>query len=454
MKNIKYALVISLVSGGVYAQVPSTAQWGITKTSSPFPVSINVSGSWAQMGTVSSGGVWSIPVGNITNSSVALLAANNTWSNLNTVATSGPSWGTSFGIWDQFTSNVNSYPKSQAFGNNLVPIASAISGYINIPSTASGGNHNAGVSGYAVTSNTSTGALGLFGFGGTSVAGSSAWGLNTVTTNGISPQPASNGGFANGVLYGYELNFNIMKTSAGGNPNNPVRGIYMVGNSEVQTTNIMTAIDIDSHGYFQSPRLPWKIGFNTNDGAVTNAINLGALSVNSGSTTASSQPITFNSYLSGVAKASKISSDPDGNIVILPVTGAATAMQVSNAGATTIFKNTAATCILTPTTSTPSYSCSSDQRLKENIADAQNALEYLSSFRVRSYTVKSTKTKTTGVIAQEVWANHPDMVRTLPDGFLSVDSVNPWEIVKAIQELKSKNDELAAEIAAMKNNRQ
>lgn len=452
MKNIKYALVLSLIYGGAYAQAPSTAQWGITKTSSPFPVSINVSGSWAQMGTVSSGGVWSIPVGNITNSSVALLAANNTWSNLNTVATSGPSWGTSFGIWDQFTSNVNSYPKNQAFGNNLVPIASAISGYINIPSTASGGNHNAGVSGYAVTSNTSTGALGSFGFGGIATNGASAWGMNAVVTNGISPQPANNAGYTNAVLYGAEYNFNIKNTSAGATPNIALRGLYFIGDSQSGTSNIATVIDIDALK-FSTPKIPWKIGINTYDGAVTNAINLGSLSENTGSTSSGSQTITFNSYLSGVAKSSKMGSDPDGNIVLLPVTGATTAMQVSNSGPTTIFKNTAATCILTPTTSTPSYSCSSDQRIKENITDAQNALEYLSSFRVRSYTVKSTKTKATGVVAQEVQANHPDMVRALPDGFLSVDSVNPWEIVKAIQELKSKNDELAAEIAAMKNNR-
>lgn len=450
MKIIKYALFLLLVSGSAYAQSVSTAQWGINKTSSPYPVSINVNNSWAQMGTVSSAGVWSLPVGNITNSSVPLLAAANTWSNLNTVATSGPSWGTSFGIWDQFTSNVNSYPKTQAFGNNLVPIASAISGYIRIPSTATGGNHNSGVSGYAVTSNTSTGAVGLFGFGGTAVASSNSWGLNTVTTNGISPQPASNGGFANGVLYGYELNVNIMKTSAGGNPNNPVRGIYMVGNSEVQTNNIITAIDIDSHGYFQSPRLPWKIGFNTNDGAVTNAINLGALSVNSGSTSSGSQPITFNSYLSGVAKASKISTDAYGNIVLYPVVGAASAMQVGNSGPTSIFQNTAASCLLTPTTSGPSYSCSSDRRLKQNITDSKNALDYVGSFRIRDYVVKSTNAMTTGVIAQEVQENHPDMVHKLPDGYLTVDGVNIWKLVKSIQELKAKNDELASEIAAMK----
>lgn len=456
MKITKYALFFLLVSGSAYAQAPSTAQWGINKTSSPYPVSINVNNSWAQMGTVSSGGVWSLPVGNITNSSVPLLAAVNTWSNLNTVATSGPTWGSYSGIWNQFTSNVNSYPISQSFGNNLVPIASAITGYMRIPSTDTAGNASMGVAGYAVTSAAApsgAGALGVFGFGGIAVNGASAWGMNAVVTNGISPQPSDNAGYTNAVLYGAEYNFNIKNTSAGATPNVALRGLYFIGDSQSGTSSIATVIDIDGLK-FSTPKIPWKIGFNTVDGAVTNAINLGSLSENTGSTSSGSQPITFNSYLSGVAKASKISTDPYGNIVLFPVVGAASAMQVGNSGPTTIFQNTAASCLLTPTTSTPTYSCSSDRRLKENITDSKNALEYIESFRVRDYLVKSTKTMTTGVIAQEVQENHPNMVHKLPDGFLSVDSINAWKLVKAIQELKAKNDELASEIAVIKKKHQ
>lgn len=492
MKLAKSALFLLLGLNPAYAQAPSVAQWGINKASNPYPVSINLGTSWAQMGTVSSAGVWNLPVGNVTNSTVPLLAAANTWSNLNTVATSGPVWASYSGIWDQFVSNVNSYPVSQAFGNNLVPIAGAIGGYMRIPSTASGGNANHGVAGYAVTSSTVTGALGTFGFGGIAVNGASAWGLNSVTTNGISPQPATNSGFSNGVLYGYEADFNIVRTAGGGNPNVAVRGLYFIGNSEVLTTNIATTIDIDGM-QFQNPKIPWKIGLNTNDGAVTNAINLGALSVNSGSTSSASQPITFNSYLSGSPRTSTISADAFGNLIMTPQSGsgiipvgniypstdgtytiglsgnkfaaaylatisanttqAVTAAYFVNGGSAAVayFGNQAGQyCTITPPS--PTLSCVSDIRLKENVSDSKNALDYLSTFRIRDYVLKSDKSNHTGVIAQEVQFNHPDLVHKGENGYLAVDTVNTWKIIKAIQELKAKNDELSAQIASMKKN--
>ena len=76
---------------------------------------------------------------------------------------------------------------------------------------------------------------------------------------------------------------------------------------------------------------------------------------------------------------------------------------------------------------------------------------------VRNYTIKSTGEKQTGVIAQEILPNHPDMVRANARGTYLVEQPNPWKLVKAIQELKSDNDNLKeqltrdeATIAAMK----
>lgn len=481
MKLAKAALFLLLGLNPAYAQAPSVAQWGINKASNPYPVSINLGTSWAQMGTVSSAGVWNLPVGNVTNSTVPLLAAVNTWSNLNTVATSGPAWSSYSGIWDQFASNVNSYPVSQAFGNNTVPIASAITGYMRIPSNAGGGNANAGVSGYAVTSNTVTGALGTFGFGGVATNNASAWGLNSVVTNGISPQPANNAGFTNVTLYGMEYNFNIVNTSTGAAPNIALRGLYFIGGSQASPTGMTTTIDIDALK-FTTPKIPWKIGFNTVDGAVTNAINLGAISENTGSVTSGSQPITFNSYLSGAAKTATIRTDGFGNILVTPQSGTGivpfgpiypptndthtiglTTNRFSNAylvnlsvistvpGATVAsFGNGSGTCGLTPSASSATFTCSSDQRLKENIVDSGSGLDYLKGFRIRDYTIKADKTRHTGVVAQEVQTSHPEMVHTQKDGYLSVESVNIWKLVKAIQELKAKNDDLASQIEAIK----
>lgn len=471
-------------TSGANVPLMSTANtWAFPQTFSAAPIYSTLTGYVYCNGASPCTAATSVPVGSVTNSSIPLLAANNTWSNLNTVATSGPAWSSYAGIWDQFAVNVNSYPASQAFGNNLTPIAGAISGYINIPSTASGGNHNQGVAGYAVTSSSSTGALGTFGFGGVSTNSASAWGLNSVTTNGISPQPASNSGYANNVLYGYELNFNIMRTPGGGNPNSAVRGIYMIGASEVQTSNIMTAIDIDSHGYFQNPRLPWKIGFNTNDGAVTNAVNIGAASQNTGSTSSSSQPITFNSYVSGSLRSSTISTDPFGNILLTPTTGTGAANIVPNGsfypavnntftlgltsnrfaaaylvglgvqsavpGATVaFFGNGTTTCQYTPGNTT--FTCPSDARLKENVTDTSSALDYLRTLRIRDFVMKSDKSHNTGVIAQEVKETHPELVHKREDGYYVVDTVNVWKLVKAIQELKAENDNLKNDFAAIK----
>ena len=62
--------------------------------------------------------------------------------------------------------------------------------------------------------------------------------------------------------------------------------------------------------------------------------------------------------------------------------------------------------------------------------------------RVRDFAMKATGERQTGVIAQELATAHPDMVRMGSNGFLTVNSPNPWMLVKAIQELKADNDNL------------
>jgi len=243
------------------------------------------------------------------------------------VATSGPAWGSFTTNWDQLSSNVNSFPSSSTFGAGTVSIASAVTGLMNVPSTDTAGNANFAVAGYGMTASTSKGAVGLFGLGtvnadGLLSAGISAWGGNTVTTNGGATNPPANTGHTNAVLYGWEYDFNISALSGGAAPNVALRGLYFIGASQIQTTSIATTIDIDGLNYTGS-KIPWKIGLNTNDGAVTNAINIGANAVNTGSTSAGSQPITFNGYQAGVAKAASIYSDPFGNLILNPQSGTA-----------------------------------------------------------------------------------------------------------------------------------
>jgi hypothetical protein len=88
-------------------------------------------------------------------------------------------------------------------------------------------------------------------------------------------------------------------------------------------------------------------------------------------------------------------------------------------------------------------------RLKTDIADTGDALVLLDGMRVRDFTMKATGERQTGVIAQELAAAHPDMVRMGGNGFLTVDSPNPWMLVKAIQELKTENDNLRTRVATL-----
>ena len=116
----------------------------------------------------------------------------------------------------------------------------------------------------------------------------------------------------------------------------------------------------------------------------------------------------------------------------------------SASGAVAGFQNSADLCTLTPAASNPTWSCSSDVRLKTDIVDTGDALAWFGNVHVRDFTMKATGERQTGVIAQELATAHPDMVRMGSNGFLTVDSPNPWMLVKAIQELKADNDNLRA----------
>jgi hypothetical protein len=118
----------------------------------------------------------------------------------------------------------------------------------------------------------------------------------------------------------------------------------------------------------------------------------------------------------------------------------------SSSGIVLELQNSSGACTHTPGSMSETVSCSSDVRLKKDIVDASAALPALDDMRVRDFTIRATGERKTGVIAQEMLKNHPDMVHMGPDGFYKVDEPNPWKLVKAIQELKAANDAQAAQI--------
>lgn len=59
MKALRSIILFALlISQGAWAQSYKNVQWGIDRTASPFPLAINLSGSWYNIGTITSGGVF------------------------------------------------------------------------------------------------------------------------------------------------------------------------------------------------------------------------------------------------------------------------------------------------------------------------------------------------------------------------------------------------------------
>ena len=108
-----------------------------------------------------------------------------------------------------------------------------------------------------------------------------------------------------------------------------------------------------------------------------------------------------------------------------------------------------------------SWSTTSDQRLKKNIADNNDGLDKITSIRVRNfeYRVEDEITELPthaaikksgvqlGVIAQELQAVLPECVKTESTGVMSVDADNlTWYMINAIKELKAEVDSLKSQL--------
>lgn len=243
-------------------------------------------------------------------------------------ATPGPAWASFANNWSQFAINVNSYPASSYFGENTTAIPQAIVGALNIPSNSAGSNHGAGLAGYALTKSTTVGAVGAFGFGGAAASGTSGWGGNLLVTNCSQPQCATQTGLTNTVLYGLEIDANEYLLPGAGTPNTSLRGIYIIGASEVKGSGINYGVDIDSFGYLQSPKLKWDSAFRTEDGIAVTGLDIGTTGTGNN---VGSQPINFRSRNGGGTNlTSTIQADAGGDLVVQPAPNTVIALQDGN----------------------------------------------------------------------------------------------------------------------------
>ena len=130
-----------------------------------------------------------------------------------------------------------------------------------------------------------------------------------------------------------------------------------------------------------------------------------------------------------------------------------------------------ANCLENPETTGITVTCTSDEKLKEDIKDSElSAVEYLNGFRIRDYTVKASGDTVTGVVAQEVRETHPELVKdiapeyteevVLPTGEVTtvtktgettafVEIPSTWVLIKANQELAAQIQELDARVTAL-----
>jgi len=106
--------------------------------------------------------------------------------------------------------------------------------------------------------------------------------------------------------------------------------------------------------------------------------------------------------------------------------------------------------------------CVSDVRFKRDITPFPEMLDKVAALRPVNYFWRAEQfpergwggERASGLIAQEVEALLPELVRTMDDGYKAVDySSVPLLLLQAVRELKARNDELEARLSALEHQR-
>jgi hypothetical protein len=218
------------------------------------------------------------------------------------LALPGPANWANQTIYDAFRVSVNNYPIGNEFGSNIIAIPSAIVGAINIPATAvsSPSANGNGIAGYASSASVATGAVGVFGFGGTSVSGNNSWGVNALVANCPSPNAPScpNGSGVNGGgRWGAEVDVNIYKVGTANPTNESFFGVQVIGITEATALpgGIAIGFDLQPLIPINGGTLQWGAGFDCENNATINCLVIGSQAPPGVSVP--SQTIVFHSYI-------------------------------------------------------------------------------------------------------------------------------------------------------------
>lgn len=218
-------------------------------------------------------------------------------------------------------------------------------------------------------------------------------------------------------------------------------GVYRTTNGGSNVTP-QTVFDVDNSNSTAGSQ---AYIFDTNSGLVFTAANgtrriaRASIDIVNLTNTANSETgdLAFFTKPSGSAITEKMRIDSTGKVGIGD-TSPDYLLDVENTGADTdIFALTDSdgACLHNPEAGAETVTCSSDERLKENITDAGEILPFLTDFRIREYDVRSSGDHMIGVIAQEVMVDYPQLVKMGGNGFYTVELPSTWQIVKGIQEL-------------------
>jgi hypothetical protein len=224
----------------------------------------------------------------------------------------GPNFATLGGIHNSVFFSTNGFPLTAMFGQNTVPLVQTLVGGVEIPSSATFGNHCAGIAGYARTASTGVGAVGVYGqgtIGGTGPGVYSIFGANFVVGNTAGGGP---GVGYDAEAYGIEIDVNLKFKTGAVAPSGNVRGIYIQNNgAEVQPTGRFNGVEVTG-----GATVPWKVGYWTDNGAASIGASFGSKAASSNT---ASQAVEFRSVDAGsTARSATISSDANGFLAHVP----------------------------------------------------------------------------------------------------------------------------------------
>lgn len=199
--------------------------------------------------------------------------------------------------------DVGGYGNRQ-FGAAGIP--TAVNGSIKVPSTSTIANHAAGVTGYADTSSTTTGAVALYGEGNSRADNSLCWGINT---------RSQDNGFVVPTMWGAEIDMNVS------NVNTIPVGVEVVGGSTVEPTQSI-GFKCSPLNPFNTIKIRWNRAFMSDDGAAKIGLEIGAQQ-NQANSPAQSIIGFFRRNGNVRATAYTITTDGDGNTIFAGgITGA------------------------------------------------------------------------------------------------------------------------------------